>query len=449
MDNTPGVSFAELLDQAAGKAGLGLAGEDELRAGGLDLGPRPAPGRARGSARGAVLCIAHDGALIAPSALAVPDEAARRGRAPVKLEGPGLAVDRRADVALALAPVARGYAVPLGAALEGAQALLDWEELQRPPEWRLVSLADGQPAFSTLNMQSPEWKNMRGRCLVLLHGTFSSSEATFGPVPAMLQKLLDIYAGQVLAYNHPTMGPEPLENARQLVSMLPEDARLRFDLLTHSRGGLVARCLTELAAEIDFGQRKLKLERAVFVGAPNRGTRAADAKRYEHLVNLVLNAMRLAHGAAEVTLAGAGGIVADAIAKTMEALLRALKSKAVGTLARLPGVAAMKIGSDFLRHLNSYRQDTGDPRYFAVSANYTPHGWLRRIADAVFVDRSHDWVENDIVVPEPGVHSYNGARLFPVRDALKLGAETGVSHCTYFHDEAVVSQICTWLQRRG
>ena len=79
-----------------------------------------------------------------------------------------------------------------------------------------------------------------GPLLVLVHGTFVDTVATFGSLwtrhPATVRRLFARYQNRVYALDHPTLGSSPIGNALTLVQALPDGARLH--LLTHSRGGL-------------------------------------------------------------------------------------------------------------------------------------------------------------------------------------------------------------------
>src|SRR5262249_30265334 len=70
--------------------------------------------------------------------------------------------------------------------------------------------------------------------LLYVHG-FNSTIAAGGGA-----KLVPQFAAQydaILGYDHPTLGRDPLDNARALLEMIPDDLQLSVDLVAHSRGG--------------------------------------------------------------------------------------------------------------------------------------------------------------------------------------------------------------------
>lgn len=84
-------------------------------------------------------------------------------------------------------------------------------------------------------------------CLLLIHGTISSYESGFANIdPALWSKLMNHYDGHVYAFNHKTISESPVENAHELIKKLPDSVML--DIISHSRGGLVADTL----ARCDF-----------------------------------------------------------------------------------------------------------------------------------------------------------------------------------------------------
>ncbi len=116
---------------------------------------------------------------------------------------------------------------------------------------------------------------LRGRVLVLVHGTFSASAmyarefTATAEGQALLQRLADAsgsYAA-VLAFDHPTLSVAPWLNALALRDAL-DACPAEFDFVGHSRGGLVISWLLRLAPA-------LRARQALFVGSPLAGTSLA------------------------------------------------------------------------------------------------------------------------------------------------------------------------------
>jgi hypothetical protein len=190
------------------------------------------------------------------------------------------------------------------------------------------------------------------RVLLHVHG-FNSSTAGGGGAKFVPQLAANYDA--VLSYDHPTATISPLDNAIELLRMVPDDLRLAVDLVAHSRGGLVSRSLIELA---DW-QDKLRPVRLLTAGSPHAGTRLAEPARWDRLVSI---GMTLASWLATV---GGGQLWAP---KLLELMLKA----AVQGVFDLPGIAAMTPGGDFLNQLNAADKPGLDERvrYAAVTSTF-------------------------------------------------------------------------------
>ncbi|HEY3232682.1 MAG TPA: hypothetical protein VGJ87_25860, partial [Roseiflexaceae bacterium] len=261
------------------------------------------------------------------------------------------------------------------------------------------------------------------RVLLFIHG-FASSTAG-----SNIGTILPEYAPRydaILGYEHPTLSSDPLQNARDLLALVPDDLRLAVDIVTHSRGGLVARSLVELLDPAP----QLAPRRIITHGTPHNGTRLADKERWDRLISLGLTAASW--------LATAAG-VAFWIPKLLEYIL---KAAAQGIFA-LPGVMAMAPSSDFLGKLNA----PGDPslagrvRYAAVASSFSIFNVkqpsfqqaFRALATQAFID-----APNDLVVPTASMNAIDMPGGAPPAD---LQLKVGVDHFSYFKDQGVVEFI--------
>jgi len=78
--------------------------------------------------------------------------------------------------------------------------------------------------------------------LIFIHGTASNTKGSFGGLMQeggiqIWKKIQKQYKGQILAFEHPTLSKSPLENACDLIKVLPKG--IKIHLVTHSRGGLI------------------------------------------------------------------------------------------------------------------------------------------------------------------------------------------------------------------
>ena len=271
------------------------------------------------------------------------------------------------------------------------------------------------------------------KSLLFLHGTTSSTSGAFGALrgfPQLLDRLDAAYGGRIVGFNHHTMAASVAENVRDFHTALASvPGEYTFDVVCHSRGGLVALALTQLADE-SFEQYlgspwrrpagvNVKIDRIVFVATPNAGTDLAIPDKISSFVEPLANYVNI--------LPDSAGIIA------IGALLSIAASIAEVTLPRLPGLADQAPNSDLLRTL---LQSKTAERYFAFQANFEPTGDLFDVVKNAAMDRIFADKQNDLVVPTEGV-SHAAAFKLPVDRIVSFGPHDGVHHTNFFSQPAI------------
>ena len=225
------------------------------------------------------------------------------------------------------------------------------------------------------------------RSLLFLHGTFSNAASAYGSLANsnFFDRAKALYGDRIFAFNHFTVSRTPEENARMLLEGLP-DQPTTFDVITHSRGGLVLRNLVERAPVFGSLAQRFKLGRAVLVASPNDGTPLATPQRWHDTVGWIANLLELfpenpfTTGAAFV----ANGLVWIA-------------RHASGDL---PGLHSMDGAGGPIAELQSPPGPPADA-YSALVANYNPsEKVLLRMLDTG-IDQFFA-TANDLVVPTAG-----------------------------------------------
>jgi hypothetical protein len=204
-------------------------------------------------------------------------------------------------------------------------------------------------------LEAPLRPGQMDRVLLIIHGTFSK---TAMPVSGLGETFLNwarqVYRG-VIGFDHWTLSKTPEDNARELWERL--DPRLRrshrLDLITHSRGGLVARALVELLEHAEA------IRRVAFVGTPNAGTHLANAQNWGRAADMLVN---LAH----LDVLGLYGKLSGFLVSLL----------ARGTVGAIPGLQAQDPGAtgpqQFLARLQTVQALPEGVTYLAVAANYEP-----------------------------------------------------------------------------
>ncbi len=291
--------------------------------------------------------------------------------------------------------------------------------------------------------------------LVLIHGTFVDTATTFGKLwsqhPRRVRELFERFGGRVYALEHPTVGATPLSNALTLVSSLPSGARL--NLLTHSRGGLVAEVLARVAsmsviapADLAFfpgaeslvlrnelrdlhamvRAKQIRVDRIVRVACPARGTLLAS-KRLDAYVSVLIWALQRAGVSVPPALMG---------------YLSDVTRHRVDPMA-LPGLAAMVSDSPLLNWLDGSSEPIhGELRVVAgdLEGGDGVGGWLKTLmGDACY------WTDNDLVVQTRSM--YGGApRKGGATFALHRSGHA--THFNYFSDYGSAETILAALMQR-
>ncbi len=208
--------------------------------------------------------------------------------------------------------------------------------------------------------------------LLFLHGTASSTKSSFGELlnTDLWKFIEDTYGSNVLAFQHESLTKSPLQNVLELVKQLPQN--ISFDIISHSRGGLVGDTLArfcntnannkgfddnEIAYLKKAGNRaddlsnieairkellnkKINVNKFIRVACPAQGTTLAS-KRMDHFFNVTFNLIGMA-----------GGLVASPVYNAFKNLISTVID-CKNEVDVLPGLEAMNPDSAFIKVLNS------------------------------------------------------------------------------------------------
>lgn len=278
------------------------------------------------------------------------------------------------------------------------------------------------------------------RALLFIHGTTSSTAGAFGALARqgpLLDRLYTAYEGRVLGFNHHTMGKSVAQNVREFFAELgasPGD--YEFDVICHSRGGLVARAIADPAGGQPAGGSdswsrpagvQVRVRRIVFVATPNAGTQLADPGRLPSFVERLTNYVNLLPDSGLTIACGALMALAGSIVD-------------VG-LPHLPGLADQAPGSELQRALRP--SEDAVQGYCAVRSDYEPQGNLGAALVNGTLDRIFDDAHNDLVVPTDGVGTTPYFTIPPTR-VFTFARERSVHHTNMFA-QAEISVITEFL----
>jgi hypothetical protein len=279
--------------------------------------------------------------------------------------------------------------------------------------WRKFGLSEGLFKLDEASLRAGQLKpggptkaGPAGRVLLFLHGTFSHAASAYKNLTDtnFFAQIKPLYGDQIFAFNHFTVSKSPEDNARQLLAGLP-DQSLTFDVVTHSRGGLVLRNLVERASVLGPATSRFNVHHAVLVASPNDGTPLASPERWENTVGWFANLLEVFP---ENPLTFAAGFVAEGIVW--------IAKRAAGGL---PGIAAMDSAGEMIADLQ------GPPgpavsAYSALVSNYAPdESLVSRMLD-VGIDAFFGSA-NDLVVPSEGGWRIDRVPASPAMPSNRIG----------------------------
>jgi len=293
-------------------------------------------------------------------------------------------------------------------------------------------------AESPVTLSDADWKSLQGdnkKALLFIHGTTSTTSGAFGGLqgfPEEAKSLYDLYEGRVLGFNHHTLTLSVADNVADFYSRLPANGNFHFDIVCHSRGGLIARAIKELSvADVakltkrNFAcTARLSIGRVVFVGTPNTGTQLADPKDIPHALEVLANVASLIPGTG-LTLAG---------------IFSGAAFVAENGFKVLPGMRNMDPSDSFLKQLNEVAP-SGLPSplvdYSAIQSNFSSTHLANKI---LLGGVKHLFGNNlnDLIVPTLGTSNIDGDILADTM-VKYYGRPPGfesIAHTQYFRNRA-------------
>ncbi|MEO8540095.1 MAG: CHAT domain-containing protein [bacterium] len=339
------------------------------------------------------------------------------------------------------------------------------DHLERQRLTRLVRIAEPDPiTWTEFTDSAPAVSaGRRTKALLFIHGTFSSTRGGFGALGAtpwgsdLLDRAVNEY-DIVLGYDHKSLSIDPGQNAVDLLERLRAlwpQGDVDFDVVCHSRGGLVYRSLVE---KVIFAYPwEGRFGRAIFVAAANSGTELANPDNWERLADLYTNLAAAAARGLAIIVPGSlvAGMVLAEVIDGIGILVKTIVSRALQA-NDIPGIAAMWPAGPFIAEINSVeaRQPTpASSTYFAVTSNFEPglrqpdteitERLLTLLRDGL-VDQLMQ-TDNDMVVDiasmtriDPTAGDFFDAK-------LDYGPNGAVYHTNYFHQQATTEALLGWL----
>lgn len=310
----------------------------------------------------------------------------------------------------------------------------------RAQGWVRVDQAALANPAGTLAPALPDFASPQ-RGLLLIHGTFSHAHSGFRKLAQtkFFGAARALYGERIFAFNHFTISKTPAENVADLLDALP-DRDFEFDIITHSRGGLVARELLEGSGLGHPRGRRLKVGRVIMVACPSAGTPLGSPDHWDEKLSFLANVMDILPDHPFTT----GGAW----------LAESLKWVAANVLGYCRGLVAMDPRGDYIAALQQGPAAPSNTTYHAVVSNYHPDAkWWARLAD-LGADNFFEGA-NDLVVPAEGGWKTNestadwvrGDRIacFGPGGNIRPDSEDTLHHVAFFGDGEVADYLLATL----
>ncbi|MDQ6764142.1 MAG: CHAT domain-containing protein [Bacteroidota bacterium] len=300
--------------------------------------------------------------------------------------------------------------------------------------------------------------------LLFLHGTASSTKSSFGElVNTDLWKYIhDTYGANVLAFQHESLTKSPLQNVLDMVKQLPQN--ISFDIISHSRGGLVGDTLARFcntnenikgfddneieylkkadnrkndldnidAIKAELANKKIIVNKFIRVACPAQGTTLAS-NRMDHFFNVTFNLIGMA-----------GGLIASPVYNAFKNLISTVID-CKNEVDVLPGLEAMNPDSPFIKVLNSPASNVIlDQPLLVVSGNCQTKLNLKALL--IIVSKLFYLKDNDLVVNTKSMY-YGSKRQAQVQ--YLFDDATDVDHFHYFKNKKTNDGIMTALKSTG
>jgi CHAT domain/Lecithin:cholesterol acyltransferase len=294
--------------------------------------------------------------------------------------------------------------------------------------------------------------------LLLLHGTASSVDGSFASFKKDIWKEIHAKYDYVIAFNHYTISVSPFKNAADVLNLLPNNANI--DLLSHSRGGLIADILCRLDRRnmLLFGEaeqelfiddetviqkeletlnkiaerKQIYIDHQVRVACPAGGT-SLLSERLDHFLNAIINTIKFSIGIE----------FGPWISLLQDFLLDVVKSRTKADV--MPGLWAMCPDSNFQKLLNKRSFGTHEmppqktaesilqvpAKLFVIAGNSEIGGSIKQtftvILSNLFYRQANDWIV-DTKSMKRGIARANGVYQF-------LSEDSKTCHFNYFKNE--------------
>lgn len=293
--------------------------------------------------------------------------------------------------------------------------------------------------------------------LLILHGTgLRTRMGTAGFSRSDFESLQACYGPRILAFEHRAVRHGLEKNAKDLVAQLQSlGSSLRLHVLGLSRGGLLARMLTE--GWVRCGPN-MKIEKLVFLSTPNEGSLSA---RWDRACPKEMKVWR--QDVRRLLRAQSSQVEFSVYAEPQSLARHQTRGHKLRAWPLLNGTADQLPGSPWLQRLNGFSGPSGFAiqagacTYYGLASVFSfEHGAPNRQSRSTsswkdIIDTVFSSTPNDLVVPTAGVYQPAqgpdacGRFPIPAQRVMVLEPKCNVTHIGMLWHPRVSCKVVSWL----
>lgn len=312
-----------------------------------------------------------------------------------------------------------------------------------------LSPARGLRLLTTNGDLVPVTSTQPGRGLLIVHGTFSNSDAILAALKRDPTKFLGwaLHAyDHILTYDYATTSQPAITSAMVLARLMRTFHPGDVDVVSHSQGGLVTRFWLEC-----FDRSRLERTRAVFIAGTLAGTSLAAPASLRATLDYFANVGWVLRESMKVASLGIPLYVAiGTLLAILEKSLKFLSKTPIidAGIALVPGLVGMSRANTNAELLELRAAVDGCPNgYSAVIGDFDPsdpswalwRNWKTRLANKV-LDRLFDGRPNDLIVDTESQSSLSDTVEIARTHKFESG-KAHVHHTNYFEQDPTLKFI--------
>ncbi len=283
----------------------------------------------------------------------------------------------------------------------------------------------------------PSGNGLRGTVLLLIHGQWSSGQSVFDQIKSsstgreFVRNAAENY-DYILSFEHETLSSSPISNAADLYIATQNWKGANIDVVSHGRGGLVARMAFELLTT-EIEPRKM-----VFVGSAMDGWGNAYSKGLLDTLSFLINLY--VHTAKDPRLirSGRASLGLMRIFGSIQSRIIDIQQTGIATAMLVSGLSGASANSRDISRLRECATNVDLTKYYSFTSQFSPEA-NAGLFDWSFAAPQRDY-PSDYMTPTFRAQSMGPKAKLPEENRRVLASPTTYFD-KYFADEEVFEYL--------